>query len=197
MAGAPPGVRQQKKERTKSAIREHAIRLFRRDGYQATTIDHIAEAAGVSSRTFFRYFSTKEAVVLDVIDYEPLLLAAFVAQPVGLTPIRALRMATVDVLRGLTAPQMAGLRERTVMAFAVPEVRAAWLNTQADVLSSMAEMVAARVGRKPTDFAVRIFAAAVVGTMIAVQIQWVENPELDLAALADEALADLEAGVPI
>lgn len=59
------GLRTRKKARTEQSIVDAAMRLFSRDGFEATTVDKIAAAASIGRRTFFRYFPTKEDVVLD------------------------------------------------------------------------------------------------------------------------------------
>ena len=87
-----PGLRERKKARTRAAIREHALRLFREQGYGATRVEQIAEAAEVSPATFYRYFPTKEDVVLQD-DLDVLTLEALEAQPAGLSPLAAVRGA--------------------------------------------------------------------------------------------------------
>ncbi|GAB18444.1 putative TetR family transcriptional regulator [Gordonia effusa NBRC 100432] len=59
------GLRAKRKERTRDAIRQQAMKLFAAQGYSKTTVEQIAEAAGVSHTTFFRYFGSKEQVVID------------------------------------------------------------------------------------------------------------------------------------
>src|SRR6266508_3120114 len=78
-------LRERKKARTRAAIREHAMRLFREQGFAETTVDQVAEAADVSPSTFFRYFPNKEAVMLQD-DYDPRMIADLVAERTGRSP---------------------------------------------------------------------------------------------------------------
>ena len=94
----PTSLRERKKARTRAAIREHALRLFREHGYDATTVEQIAAAAEVSPSTFFRYFPTKEDVVLQD-GFDDRMFEAFDRQPPSLTPIAALRVAMRETNR--------------------------------------------------------------------------------------------------
>ena len=76
------GLRERKKARTRASLREHALRLFREQGYQRTTVEQIAAAAEVSPSTFFRYFPTKEDLVLQD-DMDTRMVEAFERQPPG------------------------------------------------------------------------------------------------------------------
>jgi AcrR family transcriptional regulator len=190
------GLRERKKAKTRAAIQLHALRLFRERGYHATTVEQIAEAAEISPSTFFRYFPTKEAVVLTD-DYDPVLLAAFHAQPAELTPLQAVRGAMTSVLAGLPAAELAATRERTQLVMAVPELRAGTLQNMTETTRLLAVAVAERVGRDPDDVAVRTFTGALLGVWTTVLFRWVEDPGMDLLASLDEAMALLEAGLPL
>ena len=194
------GLRERKKARTRAAIREHALRLFRDQGYHATTVEQIAEAAEVSPSTFFRYFPTKEDVVLQD-DFDALVFEALEAQPSGIPPIAAFRAAFAAVYAALTPTQLDQFRELTALTLAVPELRARTLDEFSRMIGTIAEAVARRAGRDPEDLAVRTLAGAVVGVVSSTMLPLSSEPSADDLAdrfqRTDAALAHLEAGLPL
>src|ERR1700751_6204579 len=105
-----PSLRERKKARTRASLREHALRLFREQGYQATTVEQIAAAAEVSPSTFFRYIPTKEDLVLQD-DMDVRMVEAFARQPADLTPIAAVRGAMLEARDSFTTAEWDQLRE--------------------------------------------------------------------------------------
>ena len=191
-----PGLRERKKAKTRAAIQRHALRLFREQGYDATTVNQIAEAAEISPSTFFRYFPTKEDVVLyDAID--PVAFAAFEAQPPELSPIEALRRAMRDVFSALTAEDLEEQRVRGMLIFSVPELSTRMIGEIIVSGQQMAVLVARRVGRRPDDLAVTTFIGAVLGAIVGALLPFANDPHADLLALIDAGLAHLEAGLPL
>ena len=193
---ARPSLRERKKAQTRAAIQTHALRLFREQGYDATTIEQIIEAADVSETTFFRYFPTKEDVVLQD-DYNPLIVGAYQAQPPDLPPVSAVRAAFAALFAHMSAEQQAEQRERVALILSVPRLRAAMLDQFAEAMQFFASAMAERSGRRPDDFAVRTVAGAVVGAMMAVLAAMADDPDADLASLIDQAIAHLEAGLSL
>ena len=201
MLDRPDGLRERKKARTRASIREHALRLFREQGYQATTVEQIAAAAEVSPSTFFRYFPTKEDVVLQD-DMDTRMIEALEQQPPGLGPLGAVRAATRQVLASYTAADLAVLRETTRLTMTVPEVRARALDEFARTIEVIAEAVAKRAGRPADDLAVRTMAGAIVGVIMSITLPW-EGWSDDRQTIEDsfqridQGLALLEAGLPL
>ena len=190
------GLRERKKLKTRAAIQREAIRLFMERGFEATTIEEIAEAAEISPSTFFNYFPTKEDVVFQD-ELDPLILAAFNAQPETTNPIRALRNAMTTVFGQLTPEQNAVMRQRIALMSSTPELRAAMLNQFADLVDQIAHLIAGRTGRPATDFALRNFAGALLGVMMSALLTAAADPKTDLIEVADRAMAHLEAGLPL
>jgi AcrR family transcriptional regulator len=199
---AQDSLRERKKARTRASLREHALRLFREQGYPATTVEQIAAAAEVSPSTFFRYFPTKEDVVIQD-DMDTRLFAAFERQPPGLGPVAALRASMREVGASFSPGEMDQLREAFTLQLTVPEIRARILDETNRMMHLMAEALAKRTGRAPDDLAVRTFAGAVFGVMISASLPYHQLPAdgldsnlvADLFQRIDEALGMLEAGL--
>ncbi|CCB71827.1 TetR/AcrR family transcriptional regulator [Streptantibioticus cattleyicolor] len=94
------GLRERKKAETRQALRKAAARLFREQGFARTTVADIVEAAGVSPRTFFRYFASKEDLLLpDLAEFFDRLEAELAGRPRAEPPLPALREAMLAVLQ--------------------------------------------------------------------------------------------------
>ena len=201
---AQESLRERKKARTRASLREHALRLFREQGYPATTVEQIAAAAEVSPSTFFRYFPTKEDVVIQD-DMDARLFAAFDRQPPELGHIAALRAALREVVATFAPDELEQLREASVLQMTVPEIRARVLDDMNRMIGMMAEAVAKRAGRTPDDLAVRTYVGAIFGVMTTVAMPYHVFPPGEPAAEVvanmftrmDEALALLENGLPL
>jgi AcrR family transcriptional regulator len=205
------GLRERKKARTRASLREHALRLFHEQGYQATTVEQIAAAAEVSPSTFFRYFPTKEDVVLQD-GFDAAILDAFGRQPPEVGPIPALRAALREAVTSISEAGWAQIRQGAVLQLTVPEVRARMLDDMSRLISAMAQAMAKRTGHSPDDLAVQTLVGAVFGVMLSVALplhRAGSEMEAHLAAdlklsqasemfaRMDQGLALLEAGLPL
>ncbi|MEV2224012.1 TetR family transcriptional regulator [Nocardia vinacea] len=188
---AAQSLRERKKERTRRTIREEAFRLFREQGYTETTIEQIAAAAEVSPSTFFRYFPTKEQLVL-ADDLDPLMIDAIRAQPHDIPPMTAFRNAVGGVFANLPVAELAFEQERQALLYHVPELRAAiGLELQRGI-DLMAGLLAEQMGRDADDFEIRVTAGAIAGVALGIARF---NP-LNAENL-NRALDFLEAGLPL
>lgn len=156
-------------EHARAAVREHvvevALSLFTDRGFEATTIEQIAVAAGISRRTFFRYFATKEDVVLgDAEEQRQVLAAAFEARPAGEDAWTALRRAAEALPQAQAPPDRALAVAALVEASA--SLRARHLHKQAVWQEVLAPLLARRAGA-PASPAADLRASAVVATALA------------------------------
>ncbi|MFD0314810.1 TetR/AcrR family transcriptional regulator [Streptomyces flavalbus] len=93
------GRREAHKAATRKALQEAAHRMFEERGYTHTTVRDIASAAGVTERTFFRYFPSKEDLVLDeVLDLIPVIRAKVVGRPAEEGPYDAVLGAALELI---------------------------------------------------------------------------------------------------
>ena len=192
-----PGLRELKKARTRAEIQRQALLLFQQQGYAATTVEQIAAAAEVSPSTFFRYFPTKEDVVL-YDDYDPKFLAALQQQPKELAPIAALRGAMRQVFTEISDEQRDLELERGRLINTEPELKGRALSSTIGGVEMLIGGLAERLDRPATDFAVRNLIGAVFGAMF---MTWqsisASDEPVDFVGAMDAALAHLEAGLPV
>jgi len=159
------GLRERKKAKTRAAIRDAAMRLFTEQGYAATTVEQIAEAAEVSPSTFFRYFPTKEDVILTD-DYDPLIVTAIRAQPAETPVIEAVLLGIRQVFERLTEEEWVSERRRQRLYEEVPELRARQLQQTVAAVDLLAGVIAERLGVPGDDLAARALSGALVGVVL-------------------------------
>lgn len=189
------GLRELKKKRTREAIQDHALRLYREKGYANTTLEEVAAAAEVSPSTLFRYFPTKpDTVLFDRVD--PLFLEKFLAEPADLSPLEAARNALLAVLAGTHVDLAAVETTRMRLIATVPELRAAVAHKVETDLPPFIEAVARRTGREPDDPRIRYWTGAIAGVAVMAYLRAIDNNE-DIYAVVDEALEFLENGLPL
>ena len=186
-----PGLRERKKIRTRETIRREAFRLIQENGYAATTVEQIAEAAEVSPSTFFRYFPTKESVVL-ADDTDPVILHALEGQPPDLSPIQAVRRAYQATMAKMSEDEREFETTRQRLMFSIPELKAAMYDEYYRTITAFAEAVGHRIGRDSSDFELRAFAGALTGAMMAVY-----EPGPRAADTVFRALDFVDAGMPL
>ncbi|MFF7248027.1 TetR family transcriptional regulator [Embleya sp. NPDC008237] len=195
LPGSPVGLRERKKIKTRQAIRREAYRLFREHGYDATTVDRIAEAAEISPSTFFRYFPTKEDIVLTD-EYDPILVEVIRTAPKGLSLLRVLRTGLLDALREIIRVDGEEMATRMTLVLSVPALRRRTYEQQMQSWSLIAETFAARNGRSTDDLELRVAAAAINAAMSEAIMAWARRDcAEDLVELVDRALGLLETGL--
>jgi AcrR family transcriptional regulator len=185
------GLRERKKIRTRQTIRREAFRLIEQNGYDATTVEQIAEAAEVSPSTFFRYFPTKESVLL-ADDTDPVILEALAAQPPDLSPSQAVLRAYQTAMANLSEDQREFENTRQRLMFSIPELKAAMYDEYYRTITTFAEAMGRRIGRDAGDFELRVFAGALTGAMMAVY-----DPGPGAVDTVTRALDFVDAGMPL
>ncbi|MFG1810631.1 TetR/AcrR family transcriptional regulator [Streptomyces sp. NPDC049040] len=193
------GLRERKKVQTRQAIRAAAYRLFAEHGYDATPVDRIAAEADVSPSTVFRYFPTKEDIVL-MDEFDEVMADKLRARPDGEPPLVSVRMVMHESLGGvLTDPaQRAELVQREQLVRDVPAIRARAHENFSTTGRLLGGIIAGRTGRVADALEVRVFSAAVFAVIHEAIMFWVEKaPEDDLLGILDRSLKILNRGLEI
>jgi len=191
-----PSLRERNKVRAREEIAAAALLLFKERGFAGVTIDDLLDVAGVSRRTFFRYFATKEDALLA--DYPRLneRLREALAARADLPPLTAVRAALHDLGTFYIEQREPVFARSMVIRNAGPGVAARNLELLGQWESLIAEAVARGIGAEPQELVPRVVGTASVGAFRSALGQWVRgDPTSDLHALIDAALDLLTAGL--
>jgi AcrR family transcriptional regulator len=173
---SPPSRRQEHKLRTQRALQQAALDMFAEQGYDTTTTDEIAERAGVSPRTFFRYFPTKESVLfLGEYGWFQSFTKEFLAQDEDLSDLEALQATLVTLIPAITKIRRALLLYHRAVASS-PALRGGVHDHLQEDITTMAEAIATRRGMKKPDEACIILATVVLMIYRRSVIQWMSMP---------------------
>lgn len=193
-ASAAGGLRERKKRKTRAAIQREAMRLFQEQGYDATTIEQIADAVEISPSTFFNYFPTKEDVVMGD-DYDPLVAARLAARPAEEPLGVAIRRLVREGMAGIFQRDRDVMLARGRLALEVPALRARMWEEMERAQGFIRMLIAQRLRADPDDFELRVAAGAVASGIFAAAMEWARlEGRVDIADLMDRALDVVESG---
>jgi AcrR family transcriptional regulator len=169
-----PDWRQRKKTATRDRIRASALQLFREQGYDATTVEQIAAAAGVSHMTFFRYFPTKEDVAM-YDRYDPLIAAAISETPASWPIIRRVRAVLADGLRQVYDTDRDALFAQNKVIVSTPALRERLWSHQIATQQLILQAIGAGEDDQQPSFQDRVTVAACLAAATTAILTWVED----------------------
>ncbi|HEU4676481.1 MAG TPA: mycofactocin system transcriptional regulator [Motilibacteraceae bacterium] len=186
-SGRPPST-------THAELERLGIALFAERGFDETSVDDIAAAAGIGRRTFFRYFASKTDLVWGDFDAGCARMAHLLAQtPADVPLLDALRRTVVDFNR-LEPGQEEHHRLRMRLILDVPTLRARSTLRFEQWRRVVEEFAAARLGGAPEDLLPRTLGHCALGCALAAYEEWLRSPGADLSALLEDTFASLGAG---
>ncbi|MGA8256160.1 MAG: TetR family transcriptional regulator [Nocardioides sp.] len=185
------GLRERHKHSTRRALEDAALKLFARDGFDATTVEAIAASAGVSPRTFFRYFASKD----DVLNPEREVRQASLREQVRALPSGSSDLEVAAAAFVALCPEFEAERDRMLLRRRAAATSATLRGRVQDVVHTwqrvLLEALAERRGVDVHDRSVQVAAATAVALWQTAIIRWLADSELDLAT---ELVACFETG---
>lgn len=190
------GLRERTRRAVRAEIADAALRLFVERGFDETTVDDVVAAVGVSRRSFFRYFGSKEDVVLGFLDeVGDAIRAGLAARPADEPPWLALRRALDEVSRSYVAEANWILALHRLI-YETPSLRARHLDKQDRWHRLLTEELAARLGVDPAaDITPRVLASTAVAALDVAITAWAEERgRVAMPKLLDAAFAAVSRG---
>jgi len=191
--GPEKDLRSRKQELVRNAILDAAITLFEKKGFDQTDVAEIAEAAGISKRSFFRYFATKDDLLArSIMEYGAVLVSAIRSATRESTDLEVIHQTLLAGVRYNEQPE-ARARQLIAISTSHPSARQAYLSRKHLVEDAVAEAFASRDrGARRNDLRVRLLAGITLALMNATIGAWFLGEEKTLEAAARHAEAELQ-----
>lgn len=197
MSGEPwarLGLRERKRLRAMRRIQSVALEQFEEHGFDNVTIEHIASHCEVSPSTIYRYFGTKETIVIWD-EYDPLALQAIVEELDDYPPVEAVRRVVTTIMLSAFEQDAARIRRRMRLAFTNSSVEAASTLQAYEMAQLVSGILATKLDRSPDELDIQVFAHAFVGGILGGLRHWYASGfETPLDDIVDRVLATLEHG---
>jgi AcrR family transcriptional regulator len=186
------GLHERRKAQTRQVIQENALRLFVERGYDATTVSDVAEAADVSSMTVFRYFPTKEDLVLTD-EFDPILAERIRARLPDEPLMHRIGTTLVDGLAKTSTADRKLLLTRLRLTLATPALRARQWDNQYLTQKAIVEALRSDPPDPEQEFRLWVTTGACLAAVTAALTRWAEQGGRgDPHTLAAHAMAIVE-----
>jgi len=182
-------LKSRKQDVVRNAIWDAAVDLFAEKGFDETTVEEIAQAAGVSRRTFFRYFSSKNDLMgQGIVDYGTALSEAIRACPRSLSQIEVVHQTVLKVATG--AADYPRLRKIMHVSETSPTAREAQMSRRAELEDRATEAFAERCRKRSKDPTARLLAGLTLAMLDVTFRLWLDR-EQDISDTAEQVFQTL------
>lgn len=179
---------------SRSEIEHIALEMFSDQGFENTTVDDIAHAAGIGRRTFFRYFASKNDITWGAFDEQLVgMRAVLAAQPPDLPTLEGVRRAVLE-FNHVEPAEQPWHRRRLRLILQTPALQAHSTLRYASWREVVADHVAERRGEASSGLVPQSVGHACLGVCIAAYERWLADDAAELADLLDEVLRSLQRG---
>jgi AcrR family transcriptional regulator len=193
---AATGRRDRKKAQTRAALTAAALRLVAERGLEHVTVEEISEAADVSSRTFFNYFTCKDEALTDdpALDGKPV-VARLAAVPAQVPALRAVRLALDEAIDTIQADRELW-RLRLAVITQNPALLPRLVSSNVATERAMVSVIATRLGVGPDHGLPPLITAVTSAAFHTAMLRWAADDTRPLRDFVDEAFAAVAAGLP-
>ena len=171
-----------------------ALDLFTSRGFEETTVDDVAAAAGIGRRTFFRYYASKNDAVWGDFDAQLEKLRQWFDQCTPDAPLMDAVHSAVLTFNRLPKAEEPWHRRRMALILNTPALQAHSTHMYARWRAVIAEFVAKRTGARTEDMIPQLIAYSALGAAVAAYEQWLRDEDAELEPLLDVAMGELQRG---